>query len=83
MLPEENYDDCSGQNSSTCKWMKPAKTSLGVKIRNSMAGVNLISNSNNVIRLFTSWINSLQAGFRQTLTMEKPKPPLSASYIIP
>ena len=39
MLPEEKYDDCSGQNSSTCKWMKPAKTSLGVKIRNSMAGV--------------------------------------------
>ena len=65
MLPEENYDDCSGQNSSTYKWMKPAKTSLGVKIRNSMAGVNLISNSNNVIRLFLHLLDQFSPSWLQ------------------
>lgn len=81
MLPEEKYDDCSGQNSSTCKWVKPAKTSLGVKIRNSMAGVNLISNSNNVVRLFLQLLDQFSPSWLQADSYHGEAQTTSVSFI--
>lgn len=49
MLPEENDDECIGQNFSNCKWMKQTQNSLRGKNKKFSGGANLTSSMNGQI----------------------------------